>query len=186
MQTYATGSVTEPRPLANRAVIVTGASRGIGAATARALARAGASVLLAARDETAITAIAAEITEAGGRAIGVGTNVTDETAVRRAIQTAVEKFGGLDGAFNNAGSGHMPAPLADLEAEDLDRSLATNVRGVFLAMKHEIRAMLEIGKGGAIVNMSSTAGMQGVRGMSAYSAGKHAIVGTTVPSSPAP
>ncbi|HXA43281.1 MAG TPA: SDR family NAD(P)-dependent oxidoreductase [Candidatus Solibacter sp.] len=179
MQTYASPSVTEAGVLANRTVIVTGASRGIGAATARALARAGASVVLAARDESAITSIAAEIVAAGGRAAAVATDVTDEAQVRQAIRTAVEEFGGLDGAFNNAGDGHMPAPLADLTIEDLQRSLGTNVSGVFLAMKHEIRAMLESGKGGAIVNMSSTAGMQGVRGMSAYSAAKHAIIGLT-------
>ena len=167
-----------PAPLADRTVLVTGASRGIGAATARALAQAGASVVLAARDELAISAIAAEIVAAGGQAIGLATDVTDELAVKRVVEAALAAYGRLDAAFNNAGDGHMPAPLADLEVIDLERSLATNVRGVFLSMKYEVLAMLQSG-GGSIVNMSSTAGLQGVRGMGAYSAAKHAIVGLT-------
>src|SRR5258708_11162411 len=104
MQAYASPSVTEAGVLTNRTVIVTGASRGIGAATARALAHAGASVVLAARDEAAINSIAAEIVAAGGRAAAVATDVTDEVQMRQAVRTAVEEFGGLDGAFNNAGA----------------------------------------------------------------------------------
>ena len=178
MQTYQVPSVTQQELLMGRTVLVTGASRGIGAATARALAGAGASVVLAARDETAIRAIAAEIVEASGQAIAVRTDVTDEQAVERMVEAAMATYGRLDAAFNNAGDGHMPAPLANLEVTDLERSLATNVRGVFLSMKYEIPAMLQSG-GGSIVNMSSTAGLQGVRGMGAYSAAKHAILGLT-------
>jgi NAD(P)-dependent dehydrogenase (short-subunit alcohol dehydrogenase family) len=178
MQTYEVPSVTQRELLRDRTVLVTGASRGIGAATARALAEAGASVVLAARDETAISAIAAEIVDTGGQAIAVRTDVTDELAVERVVEAAMTTYGRLDAAFNNAGDGHMPAPLADLELTDLERSLATNVRGVFLSMKYEIPAMLQ-GGGGSIVNMSSTAGLQGVRGMGGYSAAKHAIVGLT-------
>src|SRR5258708_38894548 len=110
MQAYASPSVTEAGVLTNRTVIVTGASRGIGAATARALARAGASVVLAARDEAAIKSIAAEIVAAGGRATAVATDVTHEVQVRRAIRTAGGQFRGLGGAFHNSGDGHMPAP----------------------------------------------------------------------------
>src|ERR1700694_5598063 len=178
MQTYQVPSVTERELLTGRTVLVTGPSRGIGAATGRALADAGASVVLAARDETAISAIAAEIVRAGGQAIGVRTDVTDEQAVERMVEAAMATYGRLDAAFNNAGDGHMPAPLANLQLTDLERSLATNVRGGFLSMKYEIPAMLQSG-GGSIVNMSSTAGLQGVRGMGAYSAAKHAIVGLT-------
>src|ERR1700682_1420569 len=178
MQTYEVPRVTQREVLRDRTVLVTGASRGIGAATARALAYADASVVLAARDEKAISMIAAEIVAAGGQAIGLATDVTDELAVKRVVEAALAAYGRLDAAFNNAGDGHMPAPLADLEVIDLERSLATNVRGVFLSMKYEVLAMLQSG-GGSIVNMSSTAGLQGVRGMGAYSAAKHAIVGLT-------
>lgn len=178
MQTVEVPGVTQQGLLANKSVLVTGASRGIGAATAKALAQLGASIVLAARDEVAIASVAKEIVDAGGRAVAIGTDVTDEIAVTRMVEKAIESFGRLDAAFNNAGDGHMPAALADLELDDLERSLATNVRGVFLSMKYEIRAMLATG-GGSIVNMSSTAGMQGVRGMGAYSAAKHAIIGLT-------
>ena len=114
MQTYEVSSVTQRELLRDRTVLVTGASRGIGAATARALAGAGASVVLAARDETAIAAIAAEIVEAGGQAIAVRTDVTDELAVERAVEAALATYGRLDAAFNNAGDGHMPAPWPTL------------------------------------------------------------------------
>src|SRR5258708_12901365 len=100
MQAYASPSVTEAGVLTNRTVIVTGASRGIGAATARALARAGASVVLAARDEAAIKSIAAEIVAAGGRATAVATHVTDEVQVPQAIRTAVEHFRALPPPFH--------------------------------------------------------------------------------------
>ena len=84
----------------------------------------------------------------------------------------------LDIAFNNAGSGHMPAPLAELSVQDFDDAIGVNLRGILVAMKFELAAMLTNGSG-SIVNMSSTAGVQGVRGMSAYSATKHAIIGAT-------
>jgi NAD(P)-dependent dehydrogenase (short-subunit alcohol dehydrogenase family) len=164
--------------LAGKVAIITGASRGIGAAAARAFAAAGASVVLAARDERSLNIIARDITAAGGRALAVPTDVTDPAAVEHLVQQAIEAYGHLDAAFNNAGEGHMPTPLADLSIDDFDRTVRVNLRGVFLAMKYEIPAMLA-GGGGAIVNMSSTAGLNGARGMSGYVAAKHAIVGLT-------
>jgi NAD(P)-dependent dehydrogenase (short-subunit alcohol dehydrogenase family) len=164
--------------LAGKAAIVTGASRGIGAATARAFADAGAAVVLAARTRPEIDAITTEITDAGGEAVAVATDVTDPTAVQQLVQRALDAFGRLDVAFNNAGEGHMPTPLAELALEDFDRALAVNARGIFLSMKYEIAAMLGTG-GGAIVNMSSTAGVRGVQGIAGYVAGKHAIIGLT-------
>jgi NAD(P)-dependent dehydrogenase (short-subunit alcohol dehydrogenase family) len=161
-----------------KVAIVTGASRGIGAATARAFAAAGASVVLAARDEQALTAVAGEIISSGGDALAVPTDVTDPGSVERLVQQVLKTAGRLDVAFNNAGEGHQPVPLAELAVEEFDRAVAVNARGVFLAMKHEITAMLESG-GGAIVNMTSTAGLRGVRGIAGYDAGKHAIVGLT-------
>ena len=164
--------------LAGKIAIVTGASRGIGAVSARAFARAGAAVVLAARDQDAITAIAREIQDAGGQAHPVPTDVGDPGSVRNLIAETVDRFGRLDVAFNNAGDAHLPARLADIALEDFDRCIRVNLGGVFLAMKYEIAAMLD-GEGGAIVNMSSTAGVNGVPGMGAYAASKHGVIGLT-------
>jgi NAD(P)-dependent dehydrogenase (short-subunit alcohol dehydrogenase family) len=173
------GDRTESRRLlAGKVAIVTGASRGIGAATTRAFADAGAAVVLAARSQPEIDALATEIADAGGEAVAVATDVTDATAVQRLVQRALDAYGRLDVAFNDAGEGHMPAPLAELALEDFDRAIAVNARGIFLSMKYEIAAMLG-GGGGAIVNMSSTAGLTGVQGIAGYVAGKHAILGLT-------
>jgi NAD(P)-dependent dehydrogenase (short-subunit alcohol dehydrogenase family) len=164
--------------IAGKVCLVIGASRGIGAATARAFGAAGAKVVLAARDASALEEVARDIRATGAEAIAVPTDMGDEEQLAALIETTRSRFGRLDAAFNNAGSGHMPAPLADLTARDFDEAIRVNLRGTLLAMKHELTAMLPLGAG-AIVNMSSTAGLQGVRGMSAYSAAKHAIVGAT-------
>jgi NAD(P)-dependent dehydrogenase (short-subunit alcohol dehydrogenase family) len=175
---FTTGSSVQPGLLRDKVAIITGASRGIGASAARVFAAAGARVVLAARSEQALEALADEIKAVGGRALAVTTDVGDPDAVARLVERAVGAFGRLDIAFNNAGDGHMPAPLADLGVEDFDRAVRGSLRGVFLAMKYEIPAMLASG-GGAIVNMSSTAGAQGVRGMGAYVAAKHGVIGLT-------
>jgi NAD(P)-dependent dehydrogenase (short-subunit alcohol dehydrogenase family) len=164
--------------LEGKVAIVTGASRSIGAASARVFAEAGAAVVLAARTAPAIAAIADEINRAGGKALAVPTDVTDPESVRRLVEQAVATFGRLDVAFNNAGSGHTPKPLAEISIEDFETTFKTNIYGVFLGMKYEIPAMLATG-GGAIVNMSSTAGLQGAPGMGPYSAAKHGVVALT-------
>jgi NAD(P)-dependent dehydrogenase (short-subunit alcohol dehydrogenase family) len=164
--------------LADKVALITGASQGIGAATARVFALAGAALVLAARDEQALEAIAQEIRATGGRALAVPTDVGDPAAWERLIGQTLDTYGRLDAAFNNAGEGHRPTPLADIALEDFDRTMRVNVRGVFLAMKHEIPAMLT-GGGGAIVNMSSTAGLSGVPGIASYVASKHGILGLT-------
>jgi NAD(P)-dependent dehydrogenase (short-subunit alcohol dehydrogenase family) len=167
------------RPLAGKVAIVTGASRGIGAATARALAGAGAAVVLAARDEVALAETAAAIAATGGRVLPVATDVGDPEAVQRLVAATVEAFGRLDLAFNNAaGGGHRPAPLTEVAVEDFDSALRVNLRGIFLCLKYEIPAMLA-GGGGAIVNMSSTAGLRGLPGLAAYTASKHGVIGLT-------
>ena len=165
--------------LAGKVAVVTGASRGIGRATSVALAAAGAAVVVAARDAAALTAVAAEIAEAGGQALAVVTDVGDPASVESMVNQATDAFGRLDIAFNNAaGGGHRPTPLADVAIEDFDSAQQVNLRGIFLAMKYEIPAMLD-GGGGAIVNMSSTAGVQGVRGLAGYASSKHGVVGIT-------
>jgi NAD(P)-dependent dehydrogenase (short-subunit alcohol dehydrogenase family) len=166
------------RLLETKVAIITGASRGIGATAARAFAAAGATVVLAARSQDDLEAVAARIRGVGGEALAIPTDVGDPAAAERLVQQTVEAFGRLDAAFNNAGDGHLPTPLADLALADFDTALRVNARGIFLMMKHQIPAMLAAG-GGAIVNMSSTAGLSGAPGMGGYTAAKHAIVGLT-------
>jgi NAD(P)-dependent dehydrogenase (short-subunit alcohol dehydrogenase family) len=165
-------------PLAGKVALVAGASRGIGAVTARAFARSGAAVVLAARDERALESVAAGIRADGGRALAVPTDVGDAASVEALVERAVDTFGRLDAAFNNATDGPPPTPLADLDPADFDRAVSINVRGTFLGMKYQIRAMLRSG-GGAIVNMASVAGLQGVANLAGYVAGKAGIVALT-------
>jgi NAD(P)-dependent dehydrogenase (short-subunit alcohol dehydrogenase family) len=162
----------------NRVAIVTGASRGIGAAAARAFARAGYAVVIAARSRDALNTVAEEIVNDGGRALVVPTDVAEAAAVQRLVDQTLDTFGGLDAAFNNAGSGAPPKPLAEIDPAVFSSALEVNIMGTFLCMRSQIAAMRSRG-GGAIVNMSSTAGLQGVAGLAPYSAGKHAIIGLT-------
>jgi NAD(P)-dependent dehydrogenase (short-subunit alcohol dehydrogenase family) len=166
--------------LRGKVAIVTGASRGIGAATARAFADAGAAVALAARSEHELTELAAAIDAAGGRAIAVPTDVGDADAVRQLVERTVQTFGRLDLAFNNAaGGGLPPTPLADVPVDAYDTAIAITLRSVFLSMKFEIPAILQTREGGAIVNMSSTAGLEAVGGLAGYVSAKHGVIGLT-------
>src|ERR1700759_4732547 len=164
--------------MSGRVALVAGASKGIGAATAEPLAASGAAVVLAARDTTALRPVAAGIQARGGRGLAVGADVTDEASMRDVVDQAVSVFGRLDAAFNNATAGPLPAPLADIDPDEVDLGIATNVRGTFLGMKFQIPAMLASG-GGAIVNMASLAGVTGVANLAAYVAGKAGIIGLT-------
>jgi NAD(P)-dependent dehydrogenase (short-subunit alcohol dehydrogenase family) len=165
--------------LEGRRAIVTGASRGIGAEIARAMARAGAAVALAARDAEALARVAKQIEDEGGRAVAVPTDVSDPAAVERMVATAVRELGGLDAAVNNAaGGGHLPTPLAEVGPEQFRSALAISLEGVFLSLRSEIPAMLQAG-GGAIVNMTSTAGFEAVGGLAGYVSAKHAVIGLT-------
>jgi NAD(P)-dependent dehydrogenase (short-subunit alcohol dehydrogenase family) len=165
--------------LDGKVAIITGASRGIGAVTARAFTAAGASVALAARDEALLTALADELSPDGSRAIAVRTDVGDAAAVERLVAETVRTFGQLDLAFNNAaGGGQPPTPIADLPIDAYDSAIAITLRSVFVSMKYEIPAMLDSG-GGAIVNASSTAGVEAVGGLAGYVSAKHGVIGLT-------
>ncbi len=153
--------------------IVTGASRGIGAATAVALADAGAAVALAARSANRLDELAARIDANRGRAIAVPTDVGDADSVRVLVERTVSAFGKLDLAVNDAAGGGMPpTPLAEIPVEAYDSAIAITLRGVFVSMKFEMAAMLESGNGGAIVNMASTAGLEAVGGLAGYVSAK--------------
>lgn len=164
--------------LVGKVILVTGASSGIGAATALALGGAGARVALAARRVDACAGIARQIEAAGGEALALGMDVGVEAEVRAAVDATVAHFGRLDGAFNNAGVLGPAGPLHTLETADFEEVMRTNMYGVFWAMKHEIAAMLKSG-GGAIVNNASVVAQVAFPGMTAYTTSKHAVLGLT-------
>lgn len=165
----------------DRVAMIVGGSRGIGADTAQAFARAGASVVVAARDTDRLKAVTDDINAdapQGVRALPVRADVTDPASVEELVATAVSEFGRLDFAFNNAESGPPPTPIVDLAVDDFDAGIDSNLRGTFLGMKYQIPALLASG-GGAIVNMSSGAGISAITNLGAYVAGKTAVIALT-------
>ncbi|GCB95748.1 short-chain dehydrogenase [Streptomyces noursei] len=159
--------------------MITGASSGIGAAAAHCFAEEGASVVLMARREDRLRALAGEIEETGGQVAVVTGDVTNQADVDRAVDVAVAEFGTLDAAFNNAGQGTLGAPLHETEQAVFDRIMDVNVRGVWNCLRAQIRTMLTQGTGGAIVNTSSTAGLFATGAVAPYVAAKHAVLGLT-------
>jgi len=163
---------------AGKVAFITGAGNGIGRATAIAFAREGANVVAADRTEEHGRETVSSIEAEGGTARAVGCDVTSSDAIQAALQRATDAFGRIDIAFNNAGVEQPSTPAADITEADWDRALDTNLRGVFLCMKHEIPLMLDRG-GGAIVNTSSGAGIKVFGRGAAYAAAKHGVVGLT-------
>jgi NAD(P)-dependent dehydrogenase (short-subunit alcohol dehydrogenase family) len=145
---------------------VTGAASGIGLATARAFAEAGAAVALADTGEAALTAAVERLTDEGRQALAIVCDVTDEDQVAAAVDRTVHAFGRLDMAYNNAGIQVPPTDAADESAEQFDRVNAINLRGIWASMKHELRHMRARGSG-AIVNCSSLGGLVGIPGSAA-------------------
>jgi NAD(P)-dependent dehydrogenase (short-subunit alcohol dehydrogenase family) len=163
---------------AGKVAFVTGAANGIGRATALAFACEGASVVVTDISEQDNKETARMIEVLGGRVLAVRCDVTRAEDVKAALDKAVEAFGRLDAAFNNAGSEQAITATADLTEDEWDRVVRVNLRSVFLCMKYEIPLMLRYGRG-VIVNTSSGAGIVGVKGQAAYAAAKHGVIGLT-------
>jgi len=163
--------------LDGKVAMVTGAARGIGAASARAFAANGAAVVICDLLDDDAADTVATIADKGGRASYIRTDVSDSASVQAAITHAENTFGPLDIAHNNAGTFH-PAPLADLADEDWARVININLTGVFLCMKYQLQSMVTRGSG-AIVNTASVWSLAGAPTQAAYAASKHGVVGLT-------
>jgi NAD(P)-dependent dehydrogenase (short-subunit alcohol dehydrogenase family) len=159
--------------------LVTGGTSGIGRDTAVLFAKAGAKVVVAGRRELEGRETVELVRAAGGDGLFVKADVSKAHEVDTLIQKAVERFGHLDVAFNNAGIEGVLAPIIRQSEEDWDRTIDINLKGVWLCLKYEIRQMLKQGGGGAIVNMASIIGLVGSVGAAAYSASKHGVMGLT-------
>jgi NAD(P)-dependent dehydrogenase (short-subunit alcohol dehydrogenase family) len=164
--------------LTDKVAIVTGGGTGIGRATALAMARAGAAVVIGNRGAKPGEEVARAIEQAGGRAVFQATDVSKPDDVKSLVARAVDEFGRLDLAFNNAGAEGEQVPLHEQDIDKASLLFDVNIKGVFYCMKYEIEEMLKTG-GGAIVNTSSIFGLNGYAGWSLYSATKHAVTGMT-------
>ena len=164
--------------LENKVALVTGASSGIGRETALALAEAGAAVVIGNRRSPEGEEVARQIRDAGGRAAFLQTDVSKEGQVEALVEFAVSEFGGLDIAFNNAGTDGEPGPIAHEDEGNFDRVIGTNVKGVWSAMRAQIPALRARG-GGSIINTSSILGSRGVANFATYAASKFAVEGLT-------
>lgn len=162
-----------------KVALITGASSGIGRATAEAFAANGARLVVAARRQDELDSLVAGIEASGGKATAIRTDVSVAADVERMVAHAVSTYGRLDYAVNNAGIEGTFAPITDLADEDWDRVMGINLRGTFLGMKHQARAMLAAGNGGAIVNVGSVNSFLGFATGSAYCTSKHGLVGLT-------
>jgi NAD(P)-dependent dehydrogenase (short-subunit alcohol dehydrogenase family) len=162
----------------DKVALVTGASSGMGLATARAFAEAGAAVVLADIREDVVSAEAEKLAKVGTKAIAVGCDVSDDGQVAVMVDRAVAEFGRLDAAFNNAGVMAHIAPIGNSTREEWDRVIGINLRGVWSCMKYELRQMERQGSG-AIVNNASVGALTGNPGIASYIASKHGVVGLT-------
>lgn len=173
-----------PGRFAGQVMLVTGAGGGMGLACATRAAREGASVVLCDLNGESVRAAAATINADGGKALGVACDVTSRADMTNAVRSAVERFGGLDAAINNAGvmdggKDGRPAPMHLANETYLRRTIEVNLFGTMMSCAAELECMVAQGRGGSIVNVGSTTGLTGSAGTPAYVASKHAISGLT-------
>lgn len=171
-------TLSTPRQLEGKVALITGASSGIGRAAAVVLAQRGAKIVAAARRQSELDEVVAEITAQGGIAAAIVVDVTREADIIAMVQFAVDTYGQLDIAFNNAGTEGVFAPLIEQDNARFDRVFEPNVRGVFNCMKYEAKVMLEQGFG-SIINNASMGGVIGFENAALYIGTKHAVVGMT-------
>jgi NAD(P)-dependent dehydrogenase (short-subunit alcohol dehydrogenase family) len=163
----------------NKVALITGGTTGIGRDTAILFARNGAKVVVSGRRESEGDETIRLVRAAGGDGIFVKSDVSKSADVQSLVEKTVEKFGRLDLAFNNAGIEGQWKPLIEQSEEEWDAVIDINLKGVWLSLKYEIIQMLKQGSGGAIVNMSSVAGLMGSAGAEPYVASKHGVIGLT-------
>jgi NAD(P)-dependent dehydrogenase (short-subunit alcohol dehydrogenase family) len=162
----------------DKVVLITGALSGIGRATALAFTQKGANVVVSGRRDEAGKALVEELRSYGSEAEFINADVRKDNDVRALVDETVARFGRLDIAVNNAGTEGQPSPITDQTAESYAGTFDTNVLGVILSMKHQVRAMQKQGEG-SIINISSTYGHEGAAGASVYAGSKHAVEGIT-------
>lgn len=165
--------------LGNKIAIVTGASSGIGRATAKLFALEGAKLVVGARRQPELDSLVAEIATTGGDAVALAGDVTDESYARALVETAVERFGGLDVAFNNVGTLGPMGPTTDIPLAGWRQAMDTNLTSAFLGAKQQIPAMLARGGGSLIFTSSFVGHTVGFPGIATYAAGKAGLVGLT-------
>jgi NAD(P)-dependent dehydrogenase (short-subunit alcohol dehydrogenase family) len=163
----------------NKTAIVTGASSGIGYATAKLFAQEGANVIVTARRSEALNALVADIEKLGGRAIAIAGDIRDEALAQTLVETAVRHFGGLDIAFNNAGTNGEMGATPGLSLAGWNETLAINLTAPFLGAKHQIPAMLDRGGGSLIFTSTFVGYTAGMPGVAAYAASKSGLIGLT-------
>lgn len=165
--------------LTDKVVLVTGGSQGMGAATSRLAAQAGAKVVIADLKAEAGEAVATSIRDNGGEAAFVQADISDEAAVESMVKFAIDTFSRLDGAVNNAAMAPDDKPIAEMDQMHFDKVLAVDVKGTALCLKYEIKQMLAQGSPGAVVNISSAIALKPSNACPAYIAAKHAVIGLT-------
>ena len=163
--------------LSNKVAIITGASSGIGYATSRLFAREGAKVVIAARRQAELDVLVGEIEESGGEAVALAGDVKDETFAKALVEMAIDRFGGLDVGFNNAGSMGEMGPTPDVSLSGWKDTIETNLTSAFLGAKYQIPAMLGRGGGSLIFTSSFVGYTVGMPGTAAYAAAKAGVVG---------
>ncbi|RWD30408.1 MAG: SDR family oxidoreductase [Mesorhizobium sp.] len=165
--------------LTNKIAIVTGASSGIGRATAKVIAEEGAKVVVAARRQAELDALVAEIEDADGTAIALAGDVRDEAYAKALVELAVGRFGGLDIAFSNVGAVGQMGPISDLSLQAWRETLDTNLTSAFLGAKYQVPAMVERGGGSLIFTSTFVGHTVGMPGMTSYAASKAGLIGLT-------